>query len=215
MLPPAVPLGVSQSGGYVSLRECGCSYSHPQQAGQVLVLSGCMTQHSCMRGGSCLHSGPGAPLGPSLLRCLGSAEHVQDGCLDIEQRCLRPWHLPVKGSACAAPCPCHLQDGHPLIKYGERGDKLYLIRYGKVKVLRPDDKGGRIEVAKLGRGSFVGERALIAGEALLRKAGNHWGGSVSAEESRESKLWGCVCCLSAHQGRSRAGLGAPLQRDAR
>ena len=94
-----------------------------------------------------------------------------------------------------------------MIKYGERGDKLYLIRYGKVKVLRPDDKGGRIEVAKLGRGSFVGERALIAGEALLRKAGNHWYGSVSAEESRGAKLWGCVCCLSAHQGRSRAERG--------
>ena len=65
-----------------------------------------------------------------------------------------------------------------MIKYGERGDKLYLIRYGKVKVLRPDDQVGRIEVAKLGRGSFVGERALIAGQALLREAQNERCGSV-------------------------------------
>lgn len=51
-----------------------------------------------------------------------------------------------------------------LINYGERGDKLYLIRYGKVKVMRPDDKGGRIEVVQLGRGQFVGERTLITGQ---------------------------------------------------
>ena len=50
-----------------------------------------------------------------------------------------------------------------LINYGERGDKLYLIRYGKVKVMRPDDNGGRIEVVQLGRGQFVGERTLITG----------------------------------------------------
>ncbi|KAK9812821.1 hypothetical protein WJX72_004332 [[Myrmecia] bisecta] len=60
------------------------------------------------------------------------------------------------------------QDGQALIKYGERGDKLYLIRYGKVRVLRPDDKGGRVEVAVLGRGHFVGERTLITGK--LRSA---------------------------------------------
>jgi len=28
-------------------------------------------------------------------------------------------------------------------------------------VLRPDGKGGRIEVVQLGRGQFVGERAVI------------------------------------------------------
>ena len=103
----------------------------------------------------------------------------------------------MKGSASAALCLCHLQDGTPLIKYGERGDKLYLIRYGKVKVLRPDDKGGRIEVAKLGRGSFVGERALIAGEALLRRSGKQRCGSVSAAlvcTSGEAGLrWGVLC----------------------
>jgi len=53
------------------------------------------------------------------------------------------------------------QDGQALIKYGERGDELYLIRYGKVRVMRPDGNGGRIEAAVLGRGQFVGERAVI------------------------------------------------------
>lgn len=58
-----------------------------------------------------------------------------------------------------------LQNGEALIKYGERGDKLYLIRYGKVRILRPDDSapGGRVEVAKLGRGNLVGERTVVTG----------------------------------------------------
>lgn len=53
------------------------------------------------------------------------------------------------------------QDGQALIKYGERGDELFLIRYGKVRVLRPDGQGGMIEAVVLGRGQFVGERAVI------------------------------------------------------
>ena len=53
------------------------------------------------------------------------------------------------------------QDGQPLIKYGERGDELFLIRYGKVKVMRPDGNGGRILGVVLGRGQFVGERAVV------------------------------------------------------
>ncbi len=58
------------------------------------------------------------------------------------------------------------QNGEALIKYGERGDKLYLIRYGKVRILRPDDSvpGGRVEVAKLGRGNLVGERTVVTGK---------------------------------------------------
>ena len=61
---------------------------------------------------------------------------------------------------------CHMQNGEALIKYGERGDKLYLIRYGKVRILRPDDSapGGRVEVAKLGRGNLVGERTVVTGK---------------------------------------------------
>lgn len=60
------------------------------------------------------------------------------------------------------------EDGQALIKYGERGDELYLIRYGKVRVLRPDEQRGRVEVAVLGRGQFVGERTIITGK--LRSA---------------------------------------------
>ncbi|KAG1668133.1 hypothetical protein FOA52_003920 [Chlamydomonas sp. UWO 241] len=53
------------------------------------------------------------------------------------------------------------EDGQPLIQYGERGDELFLIRYGKVQVRRPDGRGGNIDVCVLGRGQFVGERAVV------------------------------------------------------
>ncbi|KAG1663103.1 hypothetical protein FOA52_010506 [Chlamydomonas sp. UWO 241] len=53
------------------------------------------------------------------------------------------------------------QDGENLIRYGERGEELYMIRYGKVKVMRPDSSGPPALAALLGRGQFVGERAVI------------------------------------------------------
>lgn len=53
------------------------------------------------------------------------------------------------------------EDDQPLIRYGERGDEMYLIRYGKVRVLVPGKDGSRIQVAILGRGQFVGERSVI------------------------------------------------------
>lgn len=55
------------------------------------------------------------------------------------------------------------QDKEALIRYGERGDEMFLIRYGRVRVLVPDPTGkteGK-EVAVLGRGQFVGERAVV------------------------------------------------------
>lgn len=49
------------------------------------------------------------------------------------------------------------EDGKPLIRYGERGNDMYLIRYGKVDVLVPDGSGGRLKVASLGRGQMIGK----------------------------------------------------------
>ena len=58
-----------------------------------------------------------------------------------------------------------LQDGELLIRMGERGYKLYLIRSGRICVMRPAEQvGGPATVlAVLGRGHFVGERTLVTG----------------------------------------------------
>jgi hypothetical protein len=58
----------------------------------------------------------------------------------------------------------------------------------QVRVLVPDSKGGRIEVAILGRGQFVGERSVINDK--LRSADCVAQGRVQVRQSPLS-----VCCL--------------------
>ena len=53
--------------------------------------------------------------------------------------------------------------GTAVIRQGAVGDKFYLIRSGRVSVLR-DGAAGRAEVTTLGEGDFFGERALVTGE---------------------------------------------------
>ena len=58
-----------------------------------------------------------------------------------------------------------MQDGQHLIRMGEQGTKLYLIRKGQICVAKPPDQSGgqAITLAILGRGHFVGERTLVTG----------------------------------------------------
>lgn len=80
------------------------------------------------------------------------------------------------------------QDGRAIIQYGERGDQLYLIRYGKVRVLRPGNiDGERVEVACLGRGQFIGERTLVTGK--LRSADCEACGEVRVVVINKKDFW--------------------------
>lgn len=92
-----------------------------------------------------------------------------------------------------------MQDGELLIRYGERGEELYLIRYGEVCVMRPDGNGGQVTAVVLKRGQFVGERAVInntlrsadcvaKGDVQVRKRAPGW-----IEEYREEST--CTACL--------------------
>ena len=56
-----------------------------------------------------------------------------------------------------------IQDGQALVRYGETGTKFFVIRYGKVRVMRPQPGAASVEVIVLKRGQFVGERTLITG----------------------------------------------------
>ncbi|KAG2485657.1 hypothetical protein HYH03_015629 [Edaphochlamys debaryana] len=61
------------------------------------------------------------------------------------------------------------EDGQPLIRIGEYGDELFVVRYGgKVRVSCPDGNGRRVEMAVLGRGQCVSGRVLVNGK--LRSA---------------------------------------------
>ncbi|OUD13802.1 cyclic nucleotide-binding domain-containing protein [Thioflexithrix psekupsensis] len=51
-----------------------------------------------------------------------------------------------------------------VVEQGQSGDSLFIIAEGVVSVLVNADKGQKIEVARLGSGSFFGEMALLTGE---------------------------------------------------
>lgn len=54
--------------------------------------------------------------------------------------------------------------GEILVREGERGDSLFLISQGQVRVTRTAGDGEVLELAILGPGDFFGERSLLTGE---------------------------------------------------
>ncbi len=62
--------------------------------------------------------------------------------------------------------PRRMHVGDELVRQGEIGLELFVIRRGKVDVLVTDDSGMH-KVAELGSGDFFGERALITGEPRI------------------------------------------------
>ncbi len=67
--------------------------------------------------------------------------------------------------------------GETLVQQGERGESLFVIRSGSVRIDRTLDSGPATTVARLGPGEFFGEMSLLTGEP--RSA------SIVAEEETE------------------------------
>jgi len=55
------------------------------------------------------------------------------------------------------------EDGQEIIKEGEPGDALYIIKSGLVEVITHNARGEKVELARLTEGDFFGEIALITG----------------------------------------------------
>lgn len=64
----------------------------------------------------------------------------------------------------AALRPERVPAGRQLIRQGERGDRVYLVRAGEIEVWRQDGRGREQLVAELHRGDYCGEYALLRGE---------------------------------------------------
>ncbi|MDX1502545.1 MAG: mechanosensitive ion channel family protein [Thermoanaerobaculia bacterium] len=60
----------------------------------------------------------------------------------------------------------HYYDGEVMVREGESGDSLFVIASGAAVVRKASAEGAAtdIEVARLGRGDFYGERSLLTGE---------------------------------------------------
>ncbi len=53
--------------------------------------------------------------------------------------------------------------GVEIVREGEEGDALYVIKSGRVEVITTDAEGNEVKIAELGGGDFFGEIALITG----------------------------------------------------
>jgi branched-chain amino acid transport system substrate-binding protein len=54
--------------------------------------------------------------------------------------------------------------GEIIVRQGDQGDSLYIIRNGTVEVVATADDGGQVHLRDLKRPSFFGEMALMTGE---------------------------------------------------
>jgi uncharacterized membrane protein len=54
--------------------------------------------------------------------------------------------------------------GAPIFRAGDKGDAMYLIEHGRVRISVKDEDKKEITLAELGRGDFFGEMAIIDGK---------------------------------------------------
>lgn len=60
--------------------------------------------------------------------------------------------------------PVHLEAGAVLVRQGERGDDVFLIRHGEVEAARTDGASERV-LSRSGPGALIGEIAVLTGSA--------------------------------------------------
>src|SRR5512134_2007976 len=58
--------------------------------------------------------------------------------------------------------PVHVHAGDDVVRQGEPGDRLYLVRSGRLRVFVESDEGVRA-VRELSTGATIGELALLTG----------------------------------------------------
>jgi ATP-binding cassette subfamily B protein len=90
--------------------------------------------------------------GSADLRCLRSVPLLAS--LDCEALTALAGHVTLE----------HFGEAQDVVHQGDAGDKLYIVRKGRLEVLVQHDSGER-RVNSLGIGEFFGEIALLTGEA--------------------------------------------------
>lgn len=58
--------------------------------------------------------------------------------------------------------------GEVIVREGEPGDRVYLVRSGRVRVLKGSGDGAAVDLAEFGPGDFFGEMSLV--ECVVRSA---------------------------------------------
>jgi CRP-like cAMP-binding protein len=67
--------------------------------------------------------------------------------------------------------------GETLVHQGDRGDSLFVIRSGRVRIERIHEEGTTTKIAEMGAGDFFGEMSMLTGEPRTA--------SITAEEETQ------------------------------
>jgi len=54
------------------------------------------------------------------------------------------------------------QSGDFVFRQGDAGDRIYVVKSGEVEVVRDDPEKGEVVLARLGKGAYFGEMALLS-----------------------------------------------------
>src|SRR5689334_6375623 len=57
----------------------------------------------------------------------------------------------------------HFQEATPLFRSGDKGDAMFLIESGRIRISIHDADGSEVTLAELARGDFFGEMAILDG----------------------------------------------------
>ncbi|MBP7737677.1 MAG: cyclic nucleotide-binding domain-containing protein [Spirochaetes bacterium] len=60
--------------------------------------------------------------------------------------------------------------GHEVFRQGERGNEFYLIRKGKINIMKKLPRGGQVLLTTMGRGDIFGEMAILGNQTRLATA---------------------------------------------
>jgi len=97
--------------------------------------------------------------------------------------------------------------GQTICTQGDEGDCMHIVSSGTVKVSRRADDGTQVEIAKLGRGEFVGEMSLFDDSPR----------SATVEADSDVELW-CLerdrflCVLEDYPAVARAVMSSLSER---
>jgi len=103
--------------------------------------------------------------------------------------------------------PVYLPRGKVLFRHGERGDRLFLIKSGKIKLTAVATDGRENLLDIIGKGEMIGELTMFDPGPRTATAT-----AVSASNLLELSHAGMVTWLSAHPGAARHMLAAMARR---
>src|SRR5262249_27453742 len=73
---------------------------------------------------------------------------------------------------------CTVQAGEVLVEAGMQNTRFFIVRTGRLQIVRPPGMGGEQLVASLGQGQFTGETSMLSGRRAMVQIRVHEAGEL-------------------------------------